>query len=317
MDANKGLMLYWLQQPTRIYISNNLYEGKARMSLKELSRKKPLLVSIALTIAALIFRLIDIFILRLDELLGEIILSKTIGFILVVLFLMLIRKNLKSIGYNTKNLHSVVLFGLVTPIIFLAISYLFEILVNTTNAQGIILTAVDPKAGVNGGYWFGVFLIIGNVVNCFMEESLFRGVMIPLLRTKYKLWTAILIQAFIFGLWHIPWALKGFMTGSIEVGGALIMAILMQFAPTLIGGLAYGAMFYYTNSIITPWIAHFIINSVLNLIHSQYSVGLDEGIVFRMSLFLVLLIATIPFMAAYSKKKQIIKDLSWGQQHNN
>ena len=48
---------------------------------------KPILTGILLMLIALVFRLIDIFVLRLDERLGEIILSKALGFVLVLLFL--------------------------------------------------------------------------------------------------------------------------------------------------------------------------------------------------------------------------------------
>jgi hypothetical protein len=52
-----------------------------RERLRELSLSQPLVVGMSLICFVMIFRLLDIFIFRLDEILGEIILSKTIGFI--------------------------------------------------------------------------------------------------------------------------------------------------------------------------------------------------------------------------------------------
>ena len=54
--------------------------------IKRITIQKPILAGILLMLMALIFRLIDIFVLRLDERLGEIILSKTLGFFLVLFF---------------------------------------------------------------------------------------------------------------------------------------------------------------------------------------------------------------------------------------
>jgi uncharacterized protein len=62
--------------------------------------QRPVLTGILLMLIALGFRLIDIFVLRLDERLGEIILSKALGFGLVLLFVWAIGKKLSSIGFH-------------------------------------------------------------------------------------------------------------------------------------------------------------------------------------------------------------------------
>lgn len=54
-------------------------------TIKRFTFQKPVLTGILLMLVALVFRLTDIFILRLDERLGEIILSKSLGFLLVLL----------------------------------------------------------------------------------------------------------------------------------------------------------------------------------------------------------------------------------------
>ena len=68
-----------------------------RKKLRDLSLLKPLTVSICLMSVAMIFRLLDIFVFRLDDLLGEIILSKAIGFIIVILFVKMIGDNISNI----------------------------------------------------------------------------------------------------------------------------------------------------------------------------------------------------------------------------
>ncbi len=60
--------------------------------IKRSTFQRPVLTGIILMLIALGFRLIDIFVLRLDERLGEIILSKTLGFCLVCCFFMLLER---------------------------------------------------------------------------------------------------------------------------------------------------------------------------------------------------------------------------------
>ena len=58
--------------------------------IKRNTFQRPVLTGIILALIALIFRLIDISVLRLDERLGEIILSKALGFFLVISLLMMV-----------------------------------------------------------------------------------------------------------------------------------------------------------------------------------------------------------------------------------
>jgi uncharacterized protein len=84
------------------------------------------------------------------------------------------------------------------------------------SSSSLQFAAIDPKAGVSGGFMFATFLVLRNFVNSFMEEGLFRGVMIPLFRTRLSSWQAIWLQAVLFGAWHLPWAMKWYQTGRIE-----------------------------------------------------------------------------------------------------
>jgi hypothetical protein len=66
--------------------------------------QRPILTGIVLMLIALGFRLVDIFILRLDERLGEIILSKALGFCLVLFFVWGIGRKMISIGFHHRRL---------------------------------------------------------------------------------------------------------------------------------------------------------------------------------------------------------------------
>lgn len=273
-----------------------------REKLKDLSLSKPLTVSIGLMCIAMIFRLLDIFVFRLDDLLGEIILSKIIGFIIVILFVKIIGDNMSDMGFNIKNKLSIFLVGAVVTSILMIIGYAGEFIVFSSKSPQLLITAIDPKAGVSGGKGFALFLILGNVINCFMEEGLFRGIMIPMLNRKYSIKMTIFLQALLFGIWHIPWAFKWYISGIVSGTGGFIIALVINSIPMVLIGIVLGVMFYYTDSIWTPWISHFIMNSILNLVHVVINGELNTGMTIRMSIFQSIIIILIPVIIKLTKR---------------
>jgi len=249
--------------------------------------QQPILVSLVLLAIAFIFRLNDIFILRLDELLGEIILSKALGFALVVLFVWWAGRTLRDIGLHSRALGPSLLIGASIALLALIVGYAVELLVlaQSGNTPSLQFAAIDPKAGVSGGLLFALWLVLGNFVNSFMEEGLFRGVMIPLFRIRLSFWQTNWLQAVLFGAWHLPWALKWYQTGIIETPGEITMGVVTNFFPQILLGLVWGYMFLKTGNLWAPWIAHTLTNSTLNLLHTITASGLDSGISLRMTAY--------------------------------
>lgn len=90
--------------------------------------------------------------------------------------------------------------------------------------------------------------------------------------------------------WYGKWS-KGF-----------ILALIINFIPMIFMGIVFGVMYYYTNSIWTPCISHFIINSVLNLVHVSINGELDSGLTIRMSIFQSAIFILIPILIMLAKK---------------
>lgn len=270
--------------------------------LRAASFSKPLVLSICLMCTAMVFRLLDIFVFRLDDLLGEIIFSKIIGFVMVLLFVKAMGAPLSSIGFNVHNKLSIFLLGVVVTSTLMVLGYAGELLILASDSPQLIIAAIDPKAGVTGGMGFAVFLLLGNIINCFMEEGLFRGIMIPLLNRKYTLRVTLFLQALLFGIWHIPWAFKWYLSGIVSGPGGLMMALLINFLPMVLIGIVFGVMYHYTGSVWTPWISHFIINSILNLVHINTNGVLNAGMTLRMSIFQSAIFILIPVMILLARK---------------
>ncbi|MFW9792678.1 MAG: lysostaphin resistance A-like protein [Candidatus Thorarchaeota archaeon] len=103
------------------------------------------------------------------------------------------------------------------------------------------------------GYSFTFFL-----TNAFLEETLFRGLLVNGFKTRYTPNTSILLSAIIFGFWHAGWPI-------INGGeGVLLQVVSMVFFTTILGiffGIYY-VKFNSGRSLLGPIAVHTIINFV-------------------------------------------------------
>jgi len=281
--------------------------------LQQTSLEKPILTALVLMIIALFFKWIDTFVLRLDERWGEIILSKSLGFILVIAFVWLTRHKLKDIGLHAKKIWQSLFIGASVTIVPYLISYGIEYLVAVQQASEpeIVFSALDNKMGVTGGYLFALLLVVGNFINAFMEEGLFRGLMIPLFLTKLSFWRTNWLQALLFGAWHLMWVFKYYQLGTIQTSGEISMSIFFNFAPQLLMGLVWGYMYFKTNSLWAPWISHVINNSTLNLLHIDTLQGMDSGMMIRMPLYIILTLLSMFIVRYLAEKFQMDEVQPW------
>jgi len=255
--------------------------------IKHYTFQKPILTGIILMMVVLSFRLIDIFVLRLDERLGEIILSKTLGFFLVLLFVWGIGRKLASIGFHGRRLGESLLIGVSITVVPFLIAYTAEWIMLRQLGQDprLLFSAIDPKAGVTGGLLFALWLVAGNFINSFMEEGLFRGVMLNLNRMKLSFAKSNWLQAILFGVWHLVWVVKWVQTGRVSTPGEIGLGIVANFLPQICLGLVWGYAYLKTDNLWTVWIAHTLTNTTLNLLHVATVDAMDPGMSIRMTTF--------------------------------
>lgn len=284
-------------------------------SLMIFSLEKPILTGLVLMLIAVCFKLVDHFILRLDERLGEIILSKSLGFILVILFVYFAGRKLKDIGFHTKYLSQSILIALTITIIAFCIAYgiSYFILLQNHAQPGLLLDAIDSKVGVSGGLLFGLWLVFGNIINASMEEGLFRGVITRLFRVKLSFWGANWLQAGLFGIWHLPWVLRYYQMGSIKTPGEIMFAIFSNSIPQFLMGLVWGYLYLKTDNLWAPWIAHFLANSVSNYLHITSINGLDSDFAIRMSVYTVAVMLGMFLVRVLAEKFHLPEVKPWGE----
>jgi membrane protease YdiL (CAAX protease family) len=258
-------------------------------------RKNPVGASLVLFAIALCFRLVDLFLLRLDEKLGEILLSKALGLALVLAYLWLLRLPVREIGLHSGSLGealSISGFG-VGFVLITAYAAQFAVLSAAGEHPRLLVTAIDPKTGMAGGVVFAGWLVFGNIVNSFMEEGLFRGLMLRQFMTRLPAWRANLAQAALFSAWHLVWPLKHLFMGGATLSGSLAEAAMLS-SGTLVSGFVYGYLYYSTGSLWAPWLAHTLNNTAMNLIHIQGAIALDPAAVVMQ---VIAVVGLLPFMA--------------------
>jgi uncharacterized protein len=264
-------------------------------NLQKFSLETPIIIGLILLSIALCFRLLDIFLIRSDERFGEIFFSKALGFILVLFFVWGTGKGLKSIGLHSNMIFQSIFIGAFVTTLALGSGYLIEYLVGLLRGvhPKIYFGAIDPKANVSGGVLFGLWLVMGNIINSFMEEGLFRGILIRLFGYKLILNQANWLQSFLFGIWHIPWTFKEYQLGKLRSAGNVAFSGISNFVPQLFIGFVWGYMYIKTNSLWASWISHTLTNSTLNLLHIKTDEGIDSGLAIRMVTYVVVMLLGI------------------------
>ncbi|TFG34583.1 CPBP family intramembrane metalloprotease [Candidatus Thorarchaeota archaeon] len=216
-----------------------------------------LLIAIIMLSISVIWRIIDQFVLGLGNTWMNILPSKLFPLLIILGFFWKYRRyEIDSIlGLSKKQFRAQVTTGIVMVIL---ISLLIDL-------GGTIIYArfIDPAYPLELhilnpnllGYLFVFFLI-----NAFLEESLFRGLLQNSIKTRITPNKAILISAVLFGVWHAGWPLVNGLTG-IEV---VIQVSSMIFFTTILG-LLFGVYYEYyssSQSLVGPIIAHTFFNFI-------------------------------------------------------
>ena len=282
----------------------------ARNNRQLVPSRWPISVPLALLSIALLFRSLDIFVLRLDEQIGEIILSKSLGCALVIGYTWWVGQSLAAIGIHRRRLMAALTIGAgITTVAFVVAGVVQALTLAPSDTLTVLAT--DPKTGMAGGAGFAALLIVGNVVNAFMEEGLFRGVMLPHFLQRMRFRTANVFQAALFAAWHLVWPLKGYLTGDVSLIGALAQGGLLVLG-TFVAGLVYGYLFWRTDSLWAPWVAHFLNNTTLNFVQVQSTSGaLQPAMV--MSIVVVVALALLIFTVEPRAQRMGLPHLQpWG-----
>ncbi len=287
------------------------------MHLKRFAQQKPVQMAAAILLVIVALRLLDVFVIRSDEIFGEQYLTKVVGMILVFGYAWYVKGDWSSIGFGKENWGVAMLLGAAIMGVALLIGYGVEwFLLVGQNAvprlfvspQGLSLTG--DAAG--GGLALTVSLLVGNLVNSFMEEGLFRGVLITHLGSRMALWKANLIQAGIFGVWHIVWPARDYLDGKMDAGEAIGIAVGYAIISGLIG-FAWGYFYQKTNTLWVAWAAHTVNNSTMNLVHITTAAGDPSTLGLRVAVATLIVAAAMPLVKRVAAARGWPEAARWGE----
>ena len=250
------------------------------------------------------FRVFEYFILRTDKTwVGEAVVHKLTGIVILFAAVGFLRETLADIGLARKgrlrNIGKGLFFGIGVFIIAYAVEIMMAIAGGTfVSLQVYVSTyAVDQNLGHRTEWLFYIICIVGNMVNVFMEEGIFRGLFQKILEKKYSFMCSALIASILFGLWHIAGPIRNYFDGVSGVEGMIANAIMLTVTSALVG-FKFALLTKMTGSLYMAMGDHFVNNTIVNILHVVSETGIDEMMFVRITIaqsvsFLLVLICYI------------------------
>lgn len=252
--------------------------------------RSPLLSVLVIYILCFIFRMIEYFMIRTDQtLLGEAIIHKIAGIIILWIAIKMLSSDFEFIGFKRKGIFKNFAFGLLFGISVFAAAYGAEILIavsqgNFQSLQFYVSSyAVDKNIGNQTGILFFLICIVGNIVNVLMEEGVYRGLFQKILQQKYKFIAAAIICSILFGAWHVIGPIRNYYDGLSSMGGMAANIFMLVITSSLVGFKA-AMITKLTGSLYMAMGDHFVNNTIVNILHVTSYTGADELMFVRITI---------------------------------
>ncbi len=270
-----------------------------------MKKRRTMYVISMMFVLLMIIRGIEIIFVKTDQTwVGENILHKICSILLIWIALDMMGLRWSDLGFSKKGLFTGLKYGLALGLSTFFLSYAAEFIVliamgKHPSLRCYITNFSLTQIHTNGSSLLAVTVcIIGNIVNVYAEEGLFRGLFYKIGIQYYSQKTANIIQALLFGIWHITNVINPLLDGSMNIA----MAILMGIGYILLSGiLAYewGMCAALSG---TLWIGaseHLFNNFISNSLHTVTETGVDELMIVRIILSNIL---SLLFVMVISRK---------------
>ena len=193
----------------------------------------------------------------------------------------------EHLGFTGEGLGRGVIIGFSLATIVFAVAYAVEVIVlkargNTVRVgfftMGFSLTG---EAEIHRGVGFILMCVFFNIVNVVMEEGTFRGLFYEIIRTDRAAKTAVLIQALLFGIWHVVTPLHNLIDGDIDLVGFVWLSVGYIILAGIMG-IKWSLMYRMTRNLYAGMADHFFNNCIAtNLLHLTTESGTDEWMIVR------------------------------------
>jgi len=255
-----------------------------------MEKRRTIRVISLMFIMLMIIRAIEIIFVKTDQTwIGENILHKICCILLIWIALDMSRLHWSDLGFSKKGVFAGLKYGLALGISTFFLSYVAEFIVlfvmgKHLSLQFYITNFSLTQTHTNGSSLLAVIVcIIGNIINVYAEEGLFRGLFCKIGIQHYSQKTANIIQALLFGIWHITNVINPLLDGSMKIA----MAAFMGIGYILLSGiLAYewGMCAALSGTLWAGATEHLFNNFISNSLHTVTETGADELMIIRITL---------------------------------
>lgn len=259
--------------------------------MKKYMEQNPVMLSVALFSICLFARFAEYFVIQTDKtVLGENLIHKIFGILVIAFVLSAAHLKWKDIGFGKIGFAKSFLKGTLLGTVCFGISYAVEMTIlylqgNVAHLE--LYTSSFSFIGSqvkNTGVLFFTLCIVFNALNVWMEEGLFRGLLIKIISDKSSFAKANLIAALLFGVWHFVMPIRSFFDGEMTFFQMILLAIGYVFLSGLMS-IKWGLLYKMSGNL---WIGvgdHLFNNAVAtNILHVVTDSGADEMQIIRIAL---------------------------------
>ena len=244
---------------------------------------KPNNLCIAIFTLCLSVRFVEYFLIKTDQTaIGENVLHKVAGIIILVLALKRINLSWSNIGFQRNGFVSSILKGLLLGGVCFTISFGLELAILALQGNPVHLEIYISSFSLTGSqikntnFVFFLLCILFNIVNVWMEEGIFRGLFIKTLSETKLFMQANFIAAFLFGIWHIVMPIRSYINGEMSFAAMVLMSIGYIILAGIMG-IKWGLLYRITGNLWAGLGDHLFNNTVAtNMLHVVSQNGADE-----------------------------------------
>ncbi len=236
-------------------------------------------------------------------------------FCIIAIFVVMKMKGIKiqDLGFRNNKVIKYLGCGLGLGILTFAISYGVEYIILEATGKNPNLEVYITNFGLTGATsevslsaMAVIICIVVNIINVIAEEGLFRGLILKAVSEKYNFKVANMIQAILFGAWHIVMCVLGVYDGQMTIQEAVVFGIGYVILAGVLG-IEWGICIKMTGVIWMCVAEHFFNNFIGNILHVVSSTGTDELQIIRIVLSNVL--SLIVVTGIDSRNKKVSNDL--------
>ena len=250
-------------------------------------------------------------ILRMDEtVFGENFINKLFGIFILWLTLRILQWKWSDIGFKGDGFLQSIIWGFSLAAVVFFVAYTVEVIILKTQGNTVQFGfftmgfSLTGAAEIHRGIGFILMCVFFNIINVAMEEGTFRGLFYEIIRTDHPAKAALLIQALLFGIWHVVTPLHNLIDGDINLIGFIGLSIGYIILAGIMG-IKWALMYRMTGSLYAGMADHFFNNCIAtNLLHLSTESGTDELMIIRVLIAQLLSFAIVITIWKKWKKQQ-------------